>query len=106
MRRSSLTLAIAVCLASGVLPVYSHDEVSSATTLGRRKLAFLIPNLFGPTGLTLPNPTHQAHFDSSFQANFGPFNTAIASQLTSLPIPSPASGLVYTFDKTLGVYTR
>ena len=70
------------------------DETSSGSlTLGRRKLAFLIPNLFGPTGLTLPNPTHQAHFDSSFQQNFGPLNAAIASQLTSLPIPSPASGI-------------
>ena len=92
-----------------VSPCLAHDEdetVGSSTSLGRRKLAFLIPNLYGPTGLTLSNPTHQAHFDSSFQQNFGPLNTAIASQLTSLPIPSPASGLVYSFDKTLGVYTR
>ena len=82
------------------------DDLPGSTNLGRRKLAFLIPNLYGPTGLTLPNPTHQAHFDSSFQQNFGPLNTAIASQLTSLPIPSPASGLVYSFDKALGVYSR
>src|SRR5215204_4932193 len=86
-------------------PCHAHDEAAT-TSLGRRKLAFLIPNLYGPAGLTLPNPTHQAHFDSSFQQNFGPLNTAIASQLTSLPIPSPASGLVYSFDKALGVYTR
>lgn len=70
------------------------------------KLAFAIPNLFGPQGLTLPNPNHMAHFDSDFQANFGPFNAAIASQLTSLPLPSPASGFTYTFDPDLGVYTR
>jgi hypothetical protein len=70
------------------------------------KLAFLIPNLYGPNGLLLPNPNHEAHFDSDFQANFGPFNTAIGSQLTSLPLPSPASGFTYTFDPSLGVYTR
>jgi hypothetical protein len=101
-------LALALCLTGAAVPALCHDEVpaSASTNLGRRKLAFLIPNLYGPTGLTLPNPTHQAHFDSSFQQNFGPFNTAIASQLTSLPIPSPASGLTYTFDKTLGVYAR
>ncbi len=69
------------------------------------KLALIIPNLFGAGGLTLPNPTHNAHFDSAFQANFVPFNTALAGQLTSLPIPSPASGFTYTFDKALGVYT-
>ncbi len=70
------------------------------------KLAFVIPKLFGPDGLTLPNPNHAAHFDSDFQNNFGPFNTAIGSQLTSLPLPSPASGFTYTFDPALGVYTR
>jgi hypothetical protein len=108
MQRTSLFLAIALCLAGAVVPALAHDDVSASggISLGRRKLAFLIPNLYGPSGLTLPNPTHQAHFDSSFQANFGPFNIAIASQLTSLPIPSPASGLTYTFDKTLGIYTR
>ena len=26
------------------------------------KLAFLIPDLFGPDGLLLPNPNHEAHF--------------------------------------------
>ena len=70
------------------------------------KLAFAIPKLFGPDGLTLPNPNHLAHFDSDFQANFGPFNGAIGSQLTSLPLPSPASGFTYTFDPALGIYTR
>ena len=70
------------------------------------KLAFVIPQLFGPDGLTLPNPTHEAHFDSAFQNNFGPFNSAIGSQLTSLPLPSPASGFTYSFDPALGVYTR
>lgn len=70
------------------------------------KLAFAIPKLFGPDGLTLPNPNHLAHFDSDFQANFGPFNGAIGSQLTSLPLPSPASGFTYSFDPALGVYTR
>jgi hypothetical protein len=106
-RKQFGALALFATLAFFSLPCRAHDDVvSGGTSLGRRKLAFLIPNLYGPTGLTLPNPTHQAHFDSSFQQNFGPLNTAIASQLTSLPIPSPASGLVYSFDKALGVYSR
>ena len=101
-------LRAVACMLFFFIAASAHDTEDPAvtTTLGRRKLAFLIPNLYGPTGLTLPNPTHQAHFDSSFQRNFGPLNTAIATQLTSLPIPSPASGLVYSFDKALGVYTR
>lgn len=84
-------------------PVAGADVMATANR--GEKLAFIIPNLFGQDGLTLPNPTHNAHFDSAFQANFIPFNTAIAGQLTSLPIPSPASGFTYSFDKSLGVYT-
>jgi len=78
----------------------------SAQNAASPKLAYLIPQLFGPDGLTLPNPNHLAHFDSDFQANFGPFNTAIGNQLSSLPLPSPASGFTYMFDPALGVYTR
>jgi hypothetical protein len=77
------------------------------------KLAFLIPHLFGPTGLVvdsearLPNgQTHSAHFNSAFQAEFTQFNVALASQLTGLPIPSPASGFTYTLDPTLGLFNR
>lgn len=84
-------------------PVVGADVMATANR--GEKLAFIIPNLFGQDGLTLPNPTHNAHFDSAFQSNFIPFNTAIAGQLTSLPIPSPASGFTYVFDKSLGVYT-
>jgi hypothetical protein len=81
----------------------SHAQTAQSSS---GKLAFLIPGLFGPDGLLLPNPKHEAHFESDFQANFGPFNTAIGSQLTSLPLPSTASGFTYTFDSALGVYTR
>ncbi len=70
------------------------------------KLGCLIPNVFGQTGLTLPNNFHRAHFDNDFQANFTPLNSAIASQLTLLPLASPASGFTYSFDRTAGVYTR
>jgi hypothetical protein len=66
----------------------------------------LIPNVYGTTGLTLPNNFHRAHFLSDFQSNFTPLNSAIASQLTLLPIASPASGFTYTFDRAAGVFTR
>jgi hypothetical protein len=92
---------------SPLLPVCVCAMIQAQTPANSpTKLAFAIPNLFGPEGLTLPNPNHEAHFDSDFQANFGPFNSAIGSQLTSLPLPSPASGFTYTFDPALGVYTR
>jgi hypothetical protein len=77
------------------------------------KLAFLIPTLFGPQGLTVNSEarlptgeTHSAHFNSSFQNNFSPFNTALASRLASIPLPAPATGFTFTFDPALGVYNR
>src|SRR3954465_12766791 len=101
MRRmlGPLTCALAVCVA---VPSQADE-----------KLAFLIPHLFGPTGLVvdsearLPNgQTHSAHFNSAFQAEFTQFNGAIAPQLASLPIPTPASGFSYTLDPGLGLFTR
>ncbi|MFN8091660.1 MAG: hypothetical protein U0599_05440, partial [Vicinamibacteria bacterium] len=77
------------------------------------KLALLIPDLYGPKGLTvgsearLPDgSTHSAHFNSAFQSRFTQFNVALASQLAAIPLPSPASGFTYTFDETLGTYQR
>ncbi len=87
--------------------------VSAPASRGDDKLAFLIPHLYGPTGLVvdsearLPNgQTHSAHFNSAFQAEFTQFNVAIASQLTGLPIPTPASGFTYILDPGLGLFTR
>lgn len=71
------------------------------------KLACLIPNLYGAGGLSLSSDVpHLANFSSDFLQSFTPFNVALANQLTSLPLPSPASGFTYTLDPTLGVYER
>lgn len=77
------------------------------------KLALLFRDIYGPNGLivnseaVLPDgSTHSAHFNSAFQSNFTQFNIALASQLTSLPLPSPASGFTYAFDSTTGTFRR
>jgi hypothetical protein len=76
-------------------------------------LSEVFHDLFGPNGLVvnseavLPDgSTHSAHFNSAFQSNFTQFNVALASQLTSLPLPSPASGFTYRFDATTGTFVR
>jgi len=76
-------------------------------------LAFLIPNLYGPGGLIVDSEarlpdgsTHSAHFNSAFQAEFTQFNISLASQLASVPLPSPASGFTYELDPALGVFKR
>ncbi len=86
---------------------------SPAAWAQSNKLGFLIPHLYGLSGLVvnsearLPDgSTHSAHFNSAFQAEFTQFNIALASQLASVPLPSPASGFTYELDPSLGVMKR
>ncbi|HEX7086739.1 MAG TPA: hypothetical protein VF198_10270 [Vicinamibacterales bacterium] len=76
-------------------------------------LSQIFQELFGPNGLVVSSEdvlpdgsTHSAHFNAGFQSNFTQFNTALASQLTSLPLPSPASGFTYSFDAATGTFVR
>jgi hypothetical protein len=102
MRRRAILLAALTAL------------VSPATVRAQDgKLAFLIPNLYGPQGLIVDSQallpdgsTHSAHFNSAFQAEFTQFNISLASQLASVPLPSPASGFTYELDPALGVFKR
>jgi hypothetical protein len=102
MRRLAILLVAAGALAS---PVAARAQ--------SQKLAFIIPDLYGPKGLIvnsealLPDgSTHSAHFNSAFQAEFTQFNISLASQLASVPLPSPASGFTYELDPALGVFKR
>lgn len=68
----------------------------------------VLPNLFGPTGLTLfasPVFPHYAHFLSSAQTTLNvSLSSAIATQLALLPLISPASGFTYRYDGAAGVF--
>jgi hypothetical protein len=103
MRSTSVVLAVGLVLGGSAL----------ASAQGSVKLARIIPELYGPSGLKvdsrakLPDGSdHSAHFNSAFQAEFTQFNIALASQLAAVPLPSPASGFTYTFDSSLGVFQR
>ena len=85
-------------------PVSAQEQ--GPACIGSGDLGCLIPNLYGERGLILPNTVHTAHFLSAFQSNFGPLNGAVASELTRLPIASPASGFTYTFNSATGVFSR
>jgi hypothetical protein len=76
-----------------------------STTSVTPKLICVVPQLYGPQGFVLPNPNHAAHFLSSFQENFTPLNSEVGQELSLVPLASPASGIIYTFDKTLGTMT-
>ena len=70
----------------------------------------VLPNLFGPQGLTLfPNPTfpHYAHFIGSAQTTINQtLGGSIATQLAILPIISPSSGFTYKYDSSAGAFVR
>jgi hypothetical protein len=85
----------------------------TAGAQAKEKLSLLIPHIYGPNGLivnsqavNLDGTTHIAHFNDDFQQQFKGFNTAFAGQLTSLPLPSPASGFTYTLDRSTGLQQR
>src|SRR5215510_8965878 len=78
-----------------------------------KNLATLFTGLFGPQGLkvdseaTLPGEQpHTAHFNADFESNFDKFTTAIAGQLVTIPLPSPAAGFTYELDPSTGVFKR
>jgi hypothetical protein len=107
--------AILVLVAVLGLPLVaaSDDDGHADSGIANPKLGMLIPTIYGPEGLivdslaVLPSgETHAAHFNSAFQSEFGQFNVALATQLLTVPFPSPASGYTYTFDESLGVFTR
>ena len=107
MRKRMLLLLLLVLLNS-----HASDAQNTQTQI-IPKLALLFRDIYGPNGLivnsedVLPDgSTHSAHFNSEFQSSFTQFNVAIASQLTTLPIPSPASGFTYTFDTFTGTFRR
>src|SRR5215468_7383910 len=100
-----------------ILVVAFWAVAASVAQAQSNKLAFIIPTLYGPTGLKvdsaapITNPDgsisdHSAHFNSAFQSEFTQFNISIASQLAAIPLPSPASGFTYSLDPTLGVMKR
>lgn len=102
---SLLLLTLLICCAAFCQTAAPLPTVCPTNVLGT--MACTLPQVYGATGLTLPNPFHRAHFEGSFESTLVTrLNTSIASQLSLLPLASPASGIVFTFDPALGVATR
>ncbi len=72
--------------------------------------ACALPNLYGPTGLTLAPAAqfpHYAHFIGSAQTTLNQtLGSAIATELTTLPIISPQSGFTFKYDSATGAIVR
>lgn len=70
-----------------------------STASPNKDLVCVVPQLFGPAGLTLPNTQHAAHFTSASLNTFRPVNTAVGEALSTLPLGSAGSGVSFTFDQ-------
>jgi hypothetical protein len=63
----------------------------------------------GPLGSTDSNSSafkHSVHFQTAALASFSPLTADIGTQLSQLPVTSPASGFIFTFNPSLGVVSE
>ncbi len=81
-----LKCALTVAILAGLLA--STNATGQTTTCGTTKLSCLLPTAFHT------NPP-----------TFNFFNEAFGTQIGQLPLATPASGFLFTFDKAKGVYT-
>jgi hypothetical protein len=90
--------------------VLQPTTVITGQCYGRQTPGCVLPNLYGPTGLTLYNSpafSHFAHFVGAAESTLNKtLSTSIATQLAILPIISPASGFTYKYDSTTGAFVR
>lgn len=63
-----------------------------------------VPQVYGKTGLVLPNPNHAAHFVGSAKNFQIPLSVSVASELSLRTIATPAAGVLFRFDPKLGVF--
>jgi hypothetical protein len=54
--------------------------------------------------VNLPNAAHHAHFDNDFQTNAAALSSSVGTELTSLRLASPTSGITFVFEN--GVMKR
>jgi hypothetical protein len=103
------------CLAQGPCPTASSTQSTSIPSRSG-ELICLVPQVYGPGGLVGTDHggplfstaafSHAAHFTNSALQSFTPLNTAIGTQLSQLPITSPISGFIFSFNPSLGVVSR
>src|SRR5512145_3034312 len=84
--------------------VLLNTQTSSA-----RRLATLIPGLYGGDGIILatdPTANHAAHFTVDSSASINRLNEQITSQIGIFPFSSSVSGFTFAFDPSLGTFLR
>src|SRR5947208_3353412 len=78
-------------------------RAQSVTTPAPKKLAFLFTTLYEDSIQQAPAAL-QPFLRQQISVNQASTNLALASQLSNLPIPSPASAYSFVFDPSLGLH--
>jgi hypothetical protein len=121
--RTIPTLIVALVFIFFARPARAQADRCSATTTAQQNLRInfsnvmcTVPQLYSPSGLII-NEVSGPVTNTETEAGPGVFafskqdiltslNSSIASQIALLPFVSPASGITFTFDKSLGIYTK
>jgi outer membrane putative beta-barrel porin/alpha-amylase len=105
--------SLRAAMACGVLAALVLAALGFAAPAGADDLADLIPNLFNREIFLKPPGAgqfdHSAHFvDESdrLRATGNVINQALASQLSTFPIASTSGGFTYSYDESVGSFTR
>jgi hypothetical protein len=113
--RAGLCILLVCAGASACFPQNPDPLVPGTVVTGQcqgkeSQPACVLPNLFGPQGLSLfatPQFAHYAHFIGPAQTTLNQtLSSAIATQLAILPIISPSSGFTYKYDSPSGSFVR
>jgi outer membrane putative beta-barrel porin/alpha-amylase len=111
------TLSVSAFAQTSRCPTSFAPPLSSPTFANN--LICLVPQVYGPGGLVgtsnggplLPTGNlgvgpHDVHFQSASAESLGPLNEEIGTQISQLPLASPASGFIFSFNPGLGVVSR
>ena len=99
LRATFVAALLLVVVYSG--PVLAQNLCSTTNN----NLICVIPQLYSTTGgVNLPNKAHHAHFDSDFQRDSAALSSSVGTELASLRLASPTSGITFVFEN--GVMRR
>src|SRR5690242_18689932 len=105
VRRQGFSTLAALLLSVLAADISLDGQNLSPSTPGPRKLADLIPG-FVQDNLQNIDPSIRPSIFPVVNStiNLASINSSVATELSNLPLPSPASGLRYAFDPAQGVY--
>jgi hypothetical protein len=122
MKLSPFSLPLLVFTFSVISVAQSHSPCPTSLSTSNNPpqiartsdLICLVPQVYGRSGLVGQNfggplnitSGHNVHFQAAAVNAFGPINSEIGVQLSQLPLASPASGFIFSFNPSLGVVTR